>query len=153
MNHSLTILLVEDTVKTVGVRFHNTGGEKRGTEYTYKTTIEGLEVDDIVVVETGEGTGTGYSLAVVSNLEAQPDFDSSIAYKWVVASFKKDALSILREQEKKIVDEVRNLEMKAKRKAVRDAMIAEFGTGFKKLLLAAAAPESGYKKPVKKIKA
>lgn len=151
MNHSLTILLVEDAVRTVGVQFCDQSGTPRGSHYTYKTILQDLKLGDIVVVETSAGNGNpvGYSFAVVAKLEAEVNFDSDIEYKWIVAAFSPDVLTALRNQEKVVVDKVRQLEMQTKRQQVRAALTAQFGPELKKLSLFSPAT---VKKATKKTK-
>jgi len=126
MNHSLTILLVDDKVKTVGVRFRD--GNRT---YIYKTLEQNLKIGDGVVVEVGTDRQTndvgradfGIALAIVSELDAEPDFDNGIEYKWVVGTFNPKLGEEIREQEKIIVDKVKIVERQTRREQLREIML------------------------------
>lgn len=125
MNHTLTALLVdtEGVIKTVGVQF----SYKRAV-YVYKT-VEDLKEGDLVIVEVGTNLDKGIfgdeeydfedrglSIGQVVDLEAIPDYDSNIEYKWVVQKLDLDAHKDIRKQERKLVDDFRKKEMYARKR-------------------------------------
>lgn len=137
INTTLVAVLADSDVQVIGVRFP---GHKNNVSYTYKYKGEPLKEGDLVVVpekdplparnspEQIKGSD-GYKVAIVHNLCAQIDLNSSFAYKWIVGKvdFENYLQVVFEEQEmiRKYGDRIRQKQMDGYREKFRQVMEGE----------------------------
>jgi Pyruvate/2-oxoacid:ferredoxin oxidoreductase gamma subunit len=121
MNYSTAILLADERVKFIGVRFANYAG----TVYTYKTIDQTIKEGDLVVVPSSdyakkgradETTSRFGSIAVVDSDDVAVNMQSSdIEYKWIIQKIDVTNYEKIIEVEKEIVEKIRGMELKTNR--------------------------------------
>lgn len=77
MNESLRILGLTDDIYAASVKFN-----PNGSDYTYKTGENELQVGDLVLVEADKNWGL--SVAQVTQLHISVDFNLPYEFKWIV---------------------------------------------------------------------
>lgn len=117
MNYSAAIALVSDKVFAVSC-VYVLGGQ----EYVFKTVLDDIEVDDLLVVPSTKGVG--FSVVQVKNLAVDFEFSSSsINYVWALSKLDLVGHEILLTNEKAAVDLLREADRKKRRKDVRETMV------------------------------
>ena len=120
MNYSTAILLADERVKFIGVRFANYSG----TEYTYKTIDGSIKIGDMVVVPSSdyvkkgradETTSRFGSIALVTSEDVPVNMQSDIEYKWIIQKIDVTNYEKIVEVEKEIVEKIRGMELKTNR--------------------------------------
>lgn len=135
MNYSTAIFLISDDVRAVKATYEKWKDheEDKKHSYIFKTLEQGLKVGDYVVVETD--TRHGMTICKISEIDVEPDYDSSYDLKWVVAKVNKEAHDKLLEQEKTAIERVKKAEKTRKRKELRANMMEDAEEDIKKLEL------------------
>ena len=127
MNSSTAVFLFSEEVRTVSCTFAiNQPGTK---VYTYKTLLQGLQVDDLVVVEC-QGTSTQHGFAVVKVVAMDPVIDmmdTTINYKWVMSKVDTSAHADLLKREQALAAAMQEAHRRKAREEVRAQLIAELG--------------------------
>lgn len=77
MNYSTAVMLINPAIKAVRGKY-----EENGSAEIFKTIITDLKVGDYVVVEST--TRWGFTTVKITEINSDPDFDSSKEVKWVV---------------------------------------------------------------------
>lgn len=120
MNHLVSLL--QEGYTTVGVVFGNVfDGQATSRVYTYKSHVECIE-GDLVIVPPSVNTKLP-SIATVVRVDDEPDlnFESGIEYKWLIARVDTSAYDKIVENEKKMVKVLRDGERAKQRRALLDA--------------------------------
>lgn len=117
INYSILALLVDENVRTVGVKFFADTAEAivKGREYTYKTTHT-FEKGDLAVVFVGQQP------KIVEAQRMDVPTDDRIQYKWIVCPVNLDTYLANIAIEETMASTIRKLEHDAKRKLVLDAL-------------------------------
>ena len=120
LNYSTLPLILDDNVRTVGVRFW--GDRDRYVDntmfpkvYTYLTTHK-FEVDDLAVVFV---SGVPKAVKIV---ELDADTPQKHDYKWIVCPINTEAYDANVETSKKLTSEVRKREKESQRLQVLEAL-------------------------------
>jgi len=122
MNLTTAIFLVNRDVRGIAVKFgHNmdTTQDIR-TAYTYKSLDQTIKKDDLVIVPSG--TGHKFTIARVSDVDVDIDYESSIQYKWIAGKFDPQPYEDLLKKEEKVIEVVRKAEFGRKRKELAAAL-------------------------------
>ena len=110
MNRSLTVFLVDNTVKALRARY-----EEGGKEEIFKTFDDTIKKDDILVVESG--TRHGFTTVKVTEIDVTVDIEDSTAnVKWVVTKVDLADHKAILEQEAAAIDKVRVAEFNKKKR-------------------------------------
>lgn len=129
MNTHYLHSLIDESVRTVGVRFNTAAGTGTSAPlwsqkvYTYKTR-EPFSIDDLVVVEVP----AGMSVAKVVRVDDDPQLDAntSLAYRWVVQKVDLRAYNALVDDDKRFEREIMKLQRKKHRESLRDLVTKQF---------------------------
>lgn len=129
MNSSLLVFLPEDSKARFlkGVYEPNKGESARPeakadqvTAYGFKTYDQTIKKGDIVVVPTD--TRFGFTTFKIVDDECEPDFDSSVEYKWIAGTVDLAGYKAILETEAKAIKLMNEAEKLAKRREVRKKM-------------------------------
>lgn len=120
LNYSTLPLLLDDNVRTVGVKFWGdrdryVDGAMSAKIYTYLTTHK-FEVDDLAVVFV---SGIPKAVKIV---ELDADTPQRHDYKWIVCPINTEAYDENVETSARLTKEVRKLEKQSQRKQVLEAL-------------------------------
>ncbi len=120
LNYSTLPLILDDNVRTVGVRFWGdrdryVDGTMSPKVYTYLTTHK-FEVDDLAVVFV---SGVPKAVKIV---ELDSDTPQKHDYKWIVCPINTEAYDENVETSAKLTSEVRKREKQSQRKQVLEAL-------------------------------
>lgn len=120
LNYSTLPMLLDENVRTVGVKFWGdrdqyVEGTMSRKVYTYLTTHE-FEVDDLAVVFV---SGIPKAVKIV---ELDADTPQRHDYKWIVCPINTEAYDENVETSAKLTKEVRKLEKQSQRKQVLEAL-------------------------------
>ncbi len=115
MNSSRIIFLVSDDVRCVSVQYEPGGGSTM-----FKTLDSDLDVDDLVVVETG--TRYNFTVGKITGIDHEPDFNSSADIRWVVQRVDTEAFDLILGQETTAIKAVRANELKRERAKLREEL-------------------------------
>ena len=136
MNYSLAIFLISDRVRAVATAYQN---EKKDTgydedrHYTYKTFDPNIKVDDLVIVPTG--TRHGMTIVKVVAVDVEPDYDSSIDYKWILGVVDTVDADDYMKQEAEAIAAIKSGEKRQRRAALRTTLKESVGGDMTLLLL------------------
>lgn len=123
MNHSTLAVLLDDNVQLVECIF-----TEKGKKYTYKTLDKTIKEGDLVVVECyakdydEDGQNFNAKVVKVIKVNTQVDFNSSTQYKWVIQKLDYKAFEELKFREDKLISDFHSLELKHKKKSIREAL-------------------------------
>lgn len=133
INYSTMAFLAGDKVRAISCVFtkyksakvdlRDYEDEDAETKYTYKTTDASIKVGDFVVVQNNaKDANWGMKIVKVTAVDVEVDLSNSTSYKWVVSKVDTDQFEANLAAEETLVSEVKKLEMKTKRKQLREAL-------------------------------
>ena len=135
MNYSTAVFLINDDVRAVAAIYEPDDEARNGAakRTVFKTLDQTIDVDDIVIVESG--TRHGYTIVKVVEVDVDLDLESSAKVEWVVGTVDLEDHQRLLAQEKKATDQIRRSELLAKRRRMRANLLAEQEESLKALEL------------------
>lgn len=116
MRNGNMILAINDTVRVVSCIY-----EQDKATYNFKTTIQDLAKDDIVVIPTS--TRIGFTCVKVVDVDVDFDIESDIELSWIVARVDRAEYEAVLEHERAVIKTVIGIERKRKQKELRAAML------------------------------
>lgn len=126
MNTSLLVFLPEGSKARMlkGV-YEEAPGETPGPDakpnlkstYSFKTYDETIHKNDLVIVPTN--TRFGFTAFKIVEEDVEPDFDSSVEFKWIAGKIDLAAYNQILATEKRAIELMQQAEKHAKRKEVR----------------------------------
>lgn len=119
MNYSTVVFLINKGVRCISVIYDPNEGAKTTL---FKTLDPTIEKDDLVIVPTN--TRHGFTIAKVVGVDLDVDFDSPTTMQWIVGRVDRGPYEQTLKQETDAVDKIKNAEIRKKRDALRDALIA-----------------------------
>jgi len=135
-NDSTKIFLFNDDVKAIRIKWERE--DEREVPYATgpdgelcKTFIEGIEVDDLVVIETD--SRHGFTTAKVCEIDVEPDPTSGEHARWVIAKVELDEYKDFVKKEKAMIKGLQRAENKASRERLREQMVGQHGEEIAKL--------------------
>lgn len=129
MDNSTIVLLINDDARAIMGRY-----EPGGKAELFKTLDQSIEVDDIVVVQSG--TRLYYTTVRVTEIDVDVNFDTAKDVKWVVDRVDIPAHHFLLEQEKEAIGAVQSAERRRKRDELRATMFTDHQEQIKSLSIA-----------------
>lgn len=135
-NYTTAIFLVNDNVRCVRVNYDGSTSK----DHTFKTFDHSLKVDDLVLVPTD--TRHGFTVCKIVEINVDIDYDSSTQFKWVVGKVDLDSYEKVLEQEKIVVEAVKEAMVQKKRSDLLEAMNLSNNSKLKALALVNAGPSS-----------
>jgi hypothetical protein len=132
MNHSLAVFLISKDVRAVKVVYKP---GKDAARYTFKTFDPTIQVDDYVVVPTGDkNIDHMMKVCKVVETDIEPDFDSSADFKWIVAKVDRTAYEKTLEDEGDAIAKIRSAEKRRRRKELAKDLLDDEGAAELKAL-------------------
>ena len=118
MHNSMILFLINDSARAVKVQYDP--DDSRAKLGTFKTMDPTIQVDDMVVVQSG----TRYEMTVarVVEVDVDIDYDASTDIKWVVQRIDAEAFKEVQTHERTAITTVQTAERDRKRKELRAAM-------------------------------
>lgn len=129
MHNSTIVLLINDDARAVRGVY-----EDNGSETTFKTLDQTIDVDDLVVVESG--TRHGMTVVKITEVDVDINFDTTTDVKWVVQKVDTPHFDELRKQERAAINAVQAAERRRKREQLRESLFADHAEKIKALELA-----------------
>jgi hypothetical protein len=120
MNLSMSIMLVNDSVRPVKVEYDPDTARNNSPNKFFKTLDPTLVVGDLVIVPTN--TRHGFTIVKVLEVGFRVDFQVSEQWSWVAGKLDKKAYDSILEQEKIVVDRIGKAEEDRIRAQLRDSM-------------------------------
>ena len=133
-NHILSLLQSNYTTckvtYAVGEKQYVSGVNKL---YTFKTNIEGLKVEDIVVVPSS--SAEGFAVCRVKEVHEFPEIDTDAPwdYKWIVSKVDMESYEEILKAEEEALKDLRKMQQSAVRQQALSKMEETFGTSLPKL--------------------
>ena len=132
-NYSTVIFLISDKVRLMGVSYEPLG-EKQAKEaaecktphglcYQFKSMDQSIKVGDLVVVPTG--TRHNFTICKVQQIDAEPDFQPGVEYKWIAAVFDRQGYDQILAQESEAVTRVRSAKKRRMREELKKDVLAD----------------------------
>ena len=118
MNPSAIVLLINDSARAVMAIY-----EQGGSPALFKTMDQTIGVDDLVVVQTN--TRHGMTIAKVTEVDVDIDFDSVSDIKWIVQRVDAKGFATVLEQEKDAVAAVNAADRRRKKEQLRASLFAD----------------------------
>lgn len=115
MNYTKCILLVDDSVKVVRVNYDSAGNDR-----FFKTLIQDLKKDDLVVIPTS--TRHNFTVGKVAEIDCLVDLDDNTQLGWIAQKVDNDAYEATLKQESVAVEQIKSAELRQKKSALLDAI-------------------------------
>lgn len=129
MHSSKIVLLINESARAmVGVY------EDTGSPAEFKTLDPTIQVDDLVVVESG--TRHGMTVVKITEADVDLDFEANKEVKWIVCRINTEAHNDLLRQEREAINAANSAERRRKREELRASMFADHQEQMKTLSLA-----------------
>src|SRR5215469_7214567 len=120
MNYSLSIFLINEEVRALYVQYGQNQGSDRTQRYMVKTFDKSIKVGDYVIVPSSMGTDN-LSIATVSMVDVDPEYDSTTVVPWVVQKIDMAEFNELIKQEEVVLATIKKANTAArKRKLVKE---------------------------------
>jgi hypothetical protein len=133
-NPSIAVFLINKDVRGILCSYEqDASGKPTGTLYLFKTFDQTLKKGDYVVVPTA--TRHGMTVCRVEEVDVEPDFDSSIDYKWVVDKVDRALYEHTLQQEADAISQIKKAEKRAARDELRKKLYASHEEDLKALPL------------------
>lgn len=129
MDNSLIVLLINDNARAIKGQYED-GGPKE----LFKTMDPTIQVDDLVVVESG--TRHGMTVVKVTEVDVAVNFDTDRTVKWVIQGIDADSFNVVKEQEKAAIAAVQEAEQSRKKAELVKSMFAHHEEKLKTLEIA-----------------
>ena len=120
MNHSLSVFLINDTVRGVMVSYET--GNPADKDTFFKTVEPDLREGDLVIVPTG--TRAGFTVARVKQVDVEPDFNWPGVFGWIVGRVDRKRYDHVLAAEGKALDEIKAAEKRHEREKLAAALKA-----------------------------
>jgi len=118
MNKTLSMLLVDDSIRMIACQF--TPG---GKNYYYKSNNPHIKKDDLVIVQAiGHDKPYDTALVKVSEVDVIVDFSETHEYKWIIDVVNFDSFNQVKEVEKTVNEAIKKKEFAHKRSQLREAL-------------------------------
>lgn len=134
MHNSALVFLLNESVRAVLCQY-----EKGEGSYIFKTFDQSIQVDDLVVVETG--TRHGFTVVKVTAVDVQPDFNANIDLKWIVQKVDTAPHLATVAQEKEAITAATQAKLRREREQLRKDMFADQEATFAALAIASPPKE------------
>lgn len=113
MNYSTAVMLINANIRAVSAQY-----EESGKVEAFKTLLQDLKKDDLVVVESG--TRWKFTIVKIIDVEnVQVDFDSDKLVKWVVQKVETGPHDAMKEMENQAIDVIKAGELRKRREDIR----------------------------------
>lgn len=149
MNYTTAVFLINPALRAVKVSylpkpdrndefadFTESAFDKKHVK-VFKTLDPNIKVDDFVVVPTE--TRHGMTVGKVTEVDLPVDYDSPVEMKWVVDRVNRKKYEQIVIDESQYIKEMRSAEEEAKKKELRDKMLAFNGDKIKALPIASTS--------------
>lgn len=133
MNYTTAVFLTNENVRAISVKY-----EDEHKERTFKAFDLSLKEGDYVVIPTE--TRWKMTVAKVVAVDVPVDYDSTIKMDWIISKVDDSGYKSTIEQEKKIVDEIKEAVEKKKRVDLRETLLAHTGDKLKALQITRDVP-------------
>jgi hypothetical protein len=133
-NPSIAVFLINKDVRGILCSYEqDSQGRPTGSLYLFKTFDQTLKKGDYVVVPTS--TRHGMTVCRVEEVDVEPDFDSSIDYKWLVCRVDRSAYDAILAKEADAIAQIKKAEKRAARDELRKKLYASHEEDLKALPL------------------
>lgn len=129
MNNSTIVFLINDDVRAIAAEY-----EEDGTREIFKTFDHSIEVDDLLVVESG--TRHNMTVVKVKEVDIELDFDTPTKIRWVVQRIDQKNHKTVLANEAEAISAVQSAERNRKRQELRDSIFKDHKDKMETLKLA-----------------
>lgn len=120
MNYTTAIFLINKNARGIQCVFDPTGNDEADAvkqRYLFKTLDPSIKKGDLVVVPAGSRDGgKTYNVVKVVETDVDPDYDSSINYKWIIDVVNTKNYFLILAQEEEAIVEIKKAEVLRRRK-------------------------------------
>lgn len=132
MNYSTAIFLISDECRAVMAIYEaDELSGKKAARTMFKTLDPDVKVGDLVIVPTD--TRHGMTVVKVTDVDVEPDLQTSADIKWVVDKIDADNFDNLKAQEDAAIASIKSAEKRKQREELRKALIADAADDLKAL--------------------
>ncbi|MGC0225175.1 hypothetical protein [Pseudooceanicola nitratireducens] len=118
MKNSMIVFLINDDVRAIRGQY-----EEGGKCETFKTLDQDIDVEDLVVVQSG--TRHGMTVVKVTEVDVEPDLEHGPDLKWVVQRIATGAFDDMLAKEEQAITTVQQAEKRRKKAELRDRMFKD----------------------------
>jgi hypothetical protein len=111
MNYSTAVMIINPAIKAVMGKY-----EESGVPELFKTILTDLKVGDFAVVESG--TRWGFTTVKITELNVDPDFDSSKTVRWVVQRVSVEQHENIKGMEDVAIELIKKGELRKRREDI-----------------------------------
>lgn len=134
MDNSKIVFLINDTARCIKACY-----EPNAAPETFKTLDPHIAVGDLVVVQSG--TRHSMTVAKVTHVDVDVDFDGSAPIKWIVQRIDTKGFDAVIASEAEAISAVQAAELRRKKAELRRTMFADHEDSIAKLALTARSIE------------
>jgi hypothetical protein len=128
MDNSKIVFLINDQARALEAKYEDHAGSE-----VFKTMDPSIKVDDLVVVQSG--TRHMMTVAKVTAVDVDVNFDSNTPIKWIVQRINADGFQAILAKEGEAISAVQAAELRRKKSELRKSMFAEHEDSIAKLSL------------------
>lgn len=129
MDNSTIVLLINDQCRAIEAQY-----EDGGKVHTFETLDPEIEVDDLVVVQSG--TRHEMTVVKVTAVDVDINFDTERNIKWVVQRVDTGAFSAILTKEDEAIATVQRAERERKKQELRESLFKNHEAEMKRLAIA-----------------
>lgn len=124
MNYSAAVFLINDDVRALYVIYNPdpTGPDQKERRYLVKTLDPSIKVDDYVVIPST--VGHKLTVAKVTGVDAEVDFDSTTVIPWIVQRINLDQFNTTIQLEEEAVTKIKAADFAKRRRNLADTMMS-----------------------------
>lgn len=128
MDNSKIVFLINDQARAIEAKY-----EDGSNSDVFKTLDASIRVDDMVVVQSG--TRLNMTVAKVTAVDVDVNFDSTTPIKWIVQRVNKPQFDAVLASEAEAISAVQAAELRRKKAELRKNMFADHEDSIAKLSL------------------
>jgi len=128
MDNSKIVFLINDQARAIEAKY-----EEHGTSEVFKTMDPSVKLNDLVVVQSG--TRHMMTVAKVTAVDVDVNFDSSTPIKWIVQRVNSAGFDAILASEAEAISAVQAAELRRKKAELRKNMFADHEDSIAKLSL------------------